>query len=293
MILFKKSHAEQLLQLALALSLLRVNPDNYLGYGWQSQLVLNNGDGLQLELQAAPVYDDYPYANRKAIIPIIEDLVRFDRHRYTNSYDIQTYLLNIQNEQTTDPIPQSNDTSPVIQESIHHQSAEPVAAFNDLDLFLNADQFNEATSILDLNLADLNDYSDEQLQHPYQGLPLKDEPLDIYDDFRFRAEEAASTSSDLFGASLSSTPNDFNRFNYSRIVTWTELHDNLTKIKQETEVKEEVAEKKQEVEEGAVKLEAVTNETEIKLERHDADEDAATGDVNFHSSVELTEEVKF
>lgn len=99
MISLKKSYARHLLQLALTLSLLRVDPENYIGYGWESQLALQNGDGWQLELRAAPL-TDFPYSNRKALIPLIEDLVRFDRQTSRpSSYDVQTYLLNVQNEQ--------------------------------------------------------------------------------------------------------------------------------------------------------------------------------------------------
>lgn len=98
MISLKKSYARHLLQLALTLSLLRVDPENYMGYGWESQLALQNGDGWQLELRAAP-FTDFPYSNRKALIPLIEDLVRFDRQVHPSSYDVQTYLLNVQNEQ--------------------------------------------------------------------------------------------------------------------------------------------------------------------------------------------------
>lgn len=98
MISLKKSYARHLLQLALTLSLLRVDPENYMGYGWESQLALQNGDGWQLELRAAPL-TDFPYSNRKALIPLIEDLVRFDRQTNPSSYDVQTYLLNVQNEQ--------------------------------------------------------------------------------------------------------------------------------------------------------------------------------------------------
>lgn len=99
MISLKKSYARHLLQLALTLSLLRVDPENYIGFGWESQLALQNGDGWQLELRAAPL-TDFPYSNRKALIPLIEDLVRFDRQTSRpSSYDVQTYLLNVQNEQ--------------------------------------------------------------------------------------------------------------------------------------------------------------------------------------------------
>lgn len=116
MISLKKSYARHLLQLALTLSLLRVDPESYLGYGWESQLALQNGDGWQLELRAAPI-TDFPYSNRKALIPLIEDLVRFDRQTNPSSYDVQTYLLNVQNEQISlssvpmAPVPSSIETN--------------------------------------------------------------------------------------------------------------------------------------------------------------------------------------
>lgn len=99
MISLKKSYARHLLQLALTLSLLRVDPENYIGYGWESQLALQNGDGWQLEMRAAPL-NDFPYSNQKALIPLIEDLIRFDRQTaHPSSHDVHTYLLNVQNEQ--------------------------------------------------------------------------------------------------------------------------------------------------------------------------------------------------
>lgn len=190
MISLKKSYARQLLQLALTLSLLRVDPEHYLGWGWESQLALQDGDGWQLELRGAPL-TDHSYSNRKALIPLIEDLVRFDRQRNVTSYDVQTYLLNVQNEQMTamasssPPAPPSTSTSaaasvaaaltsqpetnatisyiaPTIvqmQNATRNMTEFTVPIGSDLaDLFLNADVFTESTSVFDQNLADLNDY---------------------------------------------------------------------------------------------------------------------------------------
>lgn len=290
MILFKKSYAEQLLQLALALSLLRVNPDSYLGFGWQSQLALNNGDGIQLELQAAPVYDDFPYANRKAIIPIIEDLVQFDRYRHTNSYDIQTYLLNIQNEQNTNttiqqPQSQNNETSSTIQEATIQTEHLTTVNFNEFDLFLNSEQFTDSASLLDLNLADLNDYDDRS--RPYAGLPLKDEPPNIYGDspFDFK-EELASTSytSDL-GLSVNASSNS-DRSNYTRTIDWSEFYD-ITPVKQEIKEEPELSigdsldEREQE---------HALNEENVVVKHDHTDSDEKNSTITF-STVELTQEV--
>lgn len=219
MISLKKSYARQLLQLALTLSLLRVDPEHYLGWGWESQLALQNGDGWQLELRGAPL-TDHSYSNRKALIPLIEDLVRFDRqHDISSSHNVQTYLLNVQNEQVTAMAsaapsvppstttasaaavaaalagqPESNATTvtPAIgqtQNATRDMTEFTVPIGSDLaDYFLNADAFAEATSVFDQNLADLNDYEGVQnaAEDPfanfnslYAGLPLKDEPSEM------------------------------------------------------------------------------------------------------------------
>uniref|UniRef100_U5EX80 Putative bzip transcription factor nrf1 n=1 Tax=Corethrella appendiculata TaxID=1370023 RepID=U5EX80_9DIPT len=105
MISYKKYYAEQLLQLALALSLLRVDPENYFELGWESRLAGTGVGGWQLEMRAAPL-NEYPYANRKALMPLIEDLAHFDTHSNTN--DLQAYLLNVH---SGDTLPANNNVS--------------------------------------------------------------------------------------------------------------------------------------------------------------------------------------
>lgn len=219
MISLKKSYARQLLQLALTLSLLRVDPESYLGWGWESQLALQNGDGWQLALRAAPL-TDYSYTNRKALIPLIEDLVRFDRQTSPSNYDVQTYLLNVQNEQislaagsqpstTTNapsinnqPFNEPNSTSTQQQQSQQMQQSQQGSVRNTTefsvpinselaDFFLNSDQFAESVSVFDQNIADLHDYESDSiglgdieeqystLAQLYSGIPLKDEPPEI------------------------------------------------------------------------------------------------------------------
>lgn len=275
MITMKKSYARQLLQLAITLSLLRVDPENYLGWGWESQLALQHGDGWQLELRAAPL-TDYPYSNRKALIPLIEDLVRFDRQmNNTPSYDVQTYLLNVQNEQVTamssnvapppqpPSLPQASDTNSTIiattanAGSIIHQLPQnltrnttefTVPIGSELaDLFLNAETFAESASVLDQNLADLNDYENFgemggaqddpflNFNSLYAGLPLKDEPNDILGErllnIRFgESEHEASTSNNDSGIDPSNNnalygllrAPDSPRVNYSQVIEWSE-----------------------------------------------------------------------
>lgn len=187
MISFKKSYAEQMLQLALALSLLQVDPRDYFSQGWDSQLDMRNGDGWQLEMLRAVPISEYPYANRKAMMPLIEDLVRFDRQ---NIQDITTYLLNVQNAQSNHTNIQDHENSMgsggggsggSINGAVAIEQAPNIdtsnSNLNEIDVFLNSNHIEEEISIIDQNLADLGEYGDVPLSvFPYFGLPLKDEP---------------------------------------------------------------------------------------------------------------------
>lgn len=345
MISLKKSYARQLLQLALTLSLLRVDPDTYLGWGWESQLALQNGDGWQLELRAAPL-TDYPYSNRKALIPLIEDLVRFDRQTNPSTYDVQTYLLNVQNEQNsaatatsstanTLPASASNEsnntvatmasaTSSTLQAQSHTRNTTDfsVPVNSDLaDLFLlNSDPFGDTLSVLDQNLADLNDYEDAltaneafaSLNQLYAGLPLKDETPDLFANhngqFGNQDDElllpsvatAASTSSDYGsyernGAYGMLRNIESPTMNLSRVIEWSNYNDNLTK----NEIKEEDADDEGVVEEAiTTSVNAGTGDSiRIKAESEGDDDDRASSSdgknstSGFSSNVELTEEV--
>lgn len=328
MISLKKSYARQLLQLALTLSLLRVDPENYLGWGWESQLALQNGDGWQLELRAAPL-TDYPYSNRKALIPLIEDLVRFDRQ--TNPYDVQTYLLNVQNEQLTAMAPapaqpqqpnnqQETNTTTTTTVTLQPQNATrnttefTVPIGSELaDLFLNSDLFAESASVLDQNMADLNDYegvgmaNDDfaNLNTLYAGLPLKDEPPDLVSNNLYNIhfnepEQTASTSSD-YGSTppnrsdhygLMRSP-DSPKINYTQVIEWSEYfsENTIKKEKEESEAEDATA--------NGTSVDAPSEQDSgIKLEsdlEDDADDRSSHGSKNstsgFSSNVELTEEV--
>uniref|UniRef100_A0A6B2E650 Putative bzip transcription factor nrf1 n=1 Tax=Phlebotomus kandelakii TaxID=1109342 RepID=A0A6B2E650_9DIPT len=183
MISLKKIHADQLLQVALVLSLLRVDPSNYLGYGWESQLALQDGDGWQLEMRAATPFTDIThYSNRKAVIPLIEDLVRFNH----NSNDVTAYLLNsVQPDHNfTGSASASASDSPATANATVGQRTpsgeeNQAAASVELDeLFLNTAPFADSASIYDENLADLTDFGETiATAFPYLGLPAKDELL--------------------------------------------------------------------------------------------------------------------
>lgn len=301
----KKSYARQLLQLALTLSLLRVDPDSYFGYGWESQLALQNGDGWQLELRAAPL-TEYPYSNRKALIPLMEDLVRFDRQHHS-PYDVQTYLLNVENEQISSATASSatasssefNSTQTPIRNNTEF-SVPTSPGLSDM-LFAHSDIFGDEVSVLDQNLADLSQFEDSMasanndafsnFNQIYAGIPLKDEPYelplrliesDAEDDVNFVS--AASTSSGY--ASVARIENS--RFlrntespvDFSRVIEWSRyFNDSEGFIK--TETIEEVDKIHQ--------TNTTTNSTR-KSESESSDDDRASTS-GFSSNVELTEEV--
>lgn len=189
MISLKKIHADQLLKVALVLSLLRVDPSNYLEYGWESQLAaLHDGDGWQLELRAATPFTDIThYSNRKAVIPLIEDLVRFNH----NSNDVTAYLLNSVHSNNTSPSGQnftgsaaaSASETPATSNATVGQrpsgeESQPAASVELDELFLNTAPFSDSASIFDENLANLTDFGETIAQvYPYLGLPAKDELL--------------------------------------------------------------------------------------------------------------------
>ncbi|XP_055677774.1 segmentation protein cap'n'collar isoform X3 [Lutzomyia longipalpis] len=192
MISLKKIQADRLLQVALVLSLLRVDPSNYLGYGWESQLALQDGDGWQLELRAAtPFTDIHHYSNRKAVIPLIEDLVRFNH----NSNDVTAYLLNSVHHTnhtsgsgqnfTGSASASASDTpaaaaanATVGQRTPSGEENPPATAASvELDeLFLTP--FADSATIYDENLANLTEFGETIASvYPYLGLPTKDELL--------------------------------------------------------------------------------------------------------------------
>lgn len=297
MILYKKNYAEQLFQLALALSLLRVNPDNYLGWGWQSQLALNNGDGWQLELLQPTPVTDYPYSNRKALIPLIEDLVRFDRYREStasSNHDIQTYLLNIQNEHKTNEANQQASGNDTIIQTIQENrtfSTEHIlpqmSNASELDLFLNSDHFVESQTILEQNLADLNDYADLL---PYAGLPQKDEPPDLgifsLDHFH---ETSRNMFSDFAAADARNDESSSSDDSSATVIKWYDYLNVKPEVKEENEEKKATSEDEKNSTSG-VGTTVLSEYLDVKLEVPDDEKNSTSG---VGTNVELTEEVGF
>ncbi|KAL7021794.1 hypothetical protein ACKWTF_012029 [Chironomus riparius] len=217
MISKKFLYSEQILQLVLALSLLQVDPINYLE--WGVSRVHNYDDGSPWQLEIAPTsFSDYPYMNRKTYVPLIEDLIDLDNNRI-RSYDVQAYLLNFDNTyptlgSTNDNEINNNNHNYNNQErnstsntsiasnttSINHSdnessnteasSIEPTLnlvnlvrnRFHELehdDVFLNSDlsASENIESIVDQNLADLHDYEDRQMPN-FLNVPVKHENIE-------------------------------------------------------------------------------------------------------------------
>lgn len=213
MISKKVLYSEQLLQLVLALSLLQVDPINYLEWG-VSRIHTSGIGPWQLEVAHTP-FSEYPYMNRKNYVPLIEDLARLDRVHH--NHDVQAYLLNFDNappfmassssnnNSTTTATNNTNSTSSSTAESDRSNAYSsnndgPTAAALNLvnliqdrfqehggnvdDIFLQSEIFshNNAESIIDQNLADLRDYDEHQLPH-FLAVPTKNEVADPWDEF--------------------------------------------------------------------------------------------------------------
>lgn len=220
-----------MLQLALALSLLHVDPDNFLQQrlrNWDSQLELRDGDGWELEMLRAVPMVEYPYANRKTMMPLIEDLIRYDRQHDATppQYNVTAYMLNVQNDGGTNQtatLPELQATASSItsagssvnvagaaalEQAANAAAAAAVASTNasnmglpasELDVFLNSENFQDQRSVWEQNLADLRDFGDLAVNNPYAGLPLKDEPynnsyIDVNLDMFFPSFASAATA---------------------------------------------------------------------------------------------------
>lgn len=281
MISTKKVYAEQILKLVLALSLLRADPENYLEWGLESRLAGTVG-GWQLELRAAPL-TDYPYANRKAVMPIIEDLVRYEHY---SSSPIQAYLFTHSsvpsfNPETatsagTNPSENQTVTSITISESASRNNTstpiEPLPLhLGDVhadELFLNLEVFNEAASILEQNIADLTEYGEAAASnHIYQS--LKEEPNDLGEPSLFDIFKCERPGSDCneFGSFTAPSPDDDEGDNLGGVIEWDEYYG-----------------KKENIDESALAVKK-------QAERHEQNE-TETIRINDPVTAELTEEVR-
>jgi hypothetical protein len=284
MISFKKSYAEQLLQLALALSILRVDPDNFLEWGWESRLAGTTAGGWQLELRAAPL-TEHPYANRKALSPLIEDLARYDsRHYYyRRPQDVQAYLLNVHSDggfgndtaaAGTGASNENNSTVDILTADTGGGGGGG-GTFETEDLYLNPDALaGDSTSIIDQNLADLNDYGEIPLSsYPMNLLALKDEPppdfepVTMFEPLSIKRERASTSFTSDYG--LLDSPNDtYSGPDYAPYFWEDEHPDGATGT---IEIKQEIKEEPNATDDSAtveVKIEAseVINTVELTQE---------------------------
>lgn len=195
------------------------------------------------------------------------------------------------------------------------------------DLFtINAEQFSDGVSVFDQNLADLNDYGDGNdrngarsddtwnIGQLYAGLPLKDEPPELYDDNRFDPLRPFSDIDGEVALSSASTSNDItlNRrnshlygmlrhtesptLNLTQVIEWSDYFSNSTKTEQSDDGNDTATEtttsNQQNISENF-------KNTRVKLESEGDDDDRASSDdcknstSGFSSNVELTEEVTF
>lgn len=194
------------------------------------------------------------------------------------------------------------------------------------DIFaMNSEQLTDGVSVFDQNIADLNDYSDGidrngarsndswNLNHLYAGLPLKDEPPELFEDSRFDPLRPFSDiDAEVVALSSASTSNDFGSprgndnhpygmlrhadspsLNLSQVIEWSDYFSNSTKSENDTETT------------TTETLPNDQNTTEnfknvrVKLESEGDDDDRVSSDdcknstSGFSSNVELTEEVIF
>lgn len=305
MISKKVSYSEQLLQLVLALSLLQVDPINYLEWG-VSRIHTSGIGPWQLEVAHTP-FSEYPYMNRKNYVPLIEDLARLD-----HNHDVQAYLLNFDNAHPFMASSNSNNnsttaaniniTSPSTADTDRNiafssNDGSTAAALNLVnliqdrfqenggsvdDIFLQSEIFSHTNtdSIIDQNLADLRDYEEHQLPH-FLAVPTKNEVPDPWDEIvgirDGASSEEATENPRLSGRELSAngtrTPPTYT---LSAIIDW----DDYLPFANDTQADELKSQ-----EEDEKKFEAVV----VKTEETDDVGEQDNSDVT--SNVELTVEV--
>ncbi|XP_057335558.1 segmentation protein cap'n'collar isoform X2 [Microplitis mediator] len=124
----KKLYREELLQLALILSILRVDPESYLGIDIQNigvgLLDLNNGSGWHTDSQTIAIHrptfihpknpdSSMLLSYERDLFEELNSLGRYNNRLDTRNNDIHAYLLNIEDakKNTTDPGPSINDSS--------------------------------------------------------------------------------------------------------------------------------------------------------------------------------------
>lgn len=188
MISKKILYSEQLLQLVLALSLLQVDPVNYLNleFGF-SRIHSNDGSPWQLEVSHRP-FSIYPYMGRKHYTPLYDDLS-------VGYNDVQAYLLNLSDEPAalfgSNTFNTTENDSVTIELSqggggggegnsnntLNLNLIQDFPSSNIDEIFFHNDEQLDTVSISEQNLADLNDYDAHHKQ-------IKNYSLDPWEDLR-------------------------------------------------------------------------------------------------------------
>lgn len=238
----KKIHSEQLLQLVLALSLLRVDPTHYYSdFGFES-LVGRQGNLQILQPHPSTLTDINPYVNRKDYIPLIEDLARFDR---SYNHHVEAYLLNVSDD--NDSIFLNSNSSELNNTTQEERNANFIADLasrfqeqdvTEHDVFLNSEIFDEAETLTDQNYQDLHDWQDVELETP---MPTKIEVPDIFDDLVV-SPLPLSYSADPYNtedleSDLLTNESSTNRTVtvHSKIIKWDEYYDSNSTTKDDEE----------------------------------------------------------
>jgi len=119
--------------------------------------------------------------------------------------------------------PRSNTSNTLVIEAPSLQLAD----VHSDELFLNVDVFSEAASILEQNIADLNEYGETAAaNHIYQN--LKEEPSDlsepsIFDIFKC---ERPDSSCGEFGSFTAPSPDDDEGDDMGGVIEWDEYYGN-------------------------------------------------------------------
>lgn len=195
---------------------------------------------------------------------------------------------------------------------------------------LNIDQYADSVSVFDQNVADLNDYNntdlvdrngarnDEQwnFNQLYAGLPLKDEPPELFADDRFdllrpfndndnnaevSALSTAGTSND-YPSNHNNNNNDIRLYgmrniesptvNLTRVIEWSDYFANATKNEESDTANN--TDDATEIKIEATEINDMMSHVRVKSESEgddDAFDDSKNSTSGFSSNVELTEEV--
>lgn len=199
------------------------------------------------------------------------------------------------------------------------------------DLFtLNIDQYADSVSVFDQNVADLNDYNNtdpidrngarnnEQwnFNQLYAGLPLKDEPPELFADDRFdlvrpfndnndnNAEVSALSAAGTSNVHSSNNNNNSHRLygmrniesptvNLTRVIEWSDYFANATK-NEEPDMMANNTDDATEIKIEATDINDMMSHVRVKSESEGDDDifdDSKNSTSGFSSNVELTEEV--